>query len=291
MKVLTGFLDFLRIGIITSLTVNALVFAGPVVEDFSDVSEWVNLTSEKTARGEVSKASFTTDGNKATLTCDADEGYAYILTNLPVDTSHYKGVMVEVGSLSENAVWGMRFNWLLPAAYEGKDAGNVYIPFPDEIVNTGEHVSVLFMLSLGNKEPGTKPASVSLDSIRLASGPHETNLKNDEGTVSSKAGDTRVTEPSVSEKSSRDAAEYKVVSNDVLQVKVEGEPDFSQDHLWVYPEPEGLIKYAPLGDVRVVGLTLSEIEKKITELLENYVSSPRVTVSVKEHHPELESTR
>lgn len=282
MKVLTGFLDFLRIGIITSLTVNALVFAGPVVEDFSDVSEWVNLTSEKTARGEVSKASFTTDGNKATLTCDADEGYTYILANLPVDTSHYKGVMVEVGSLSENAVWGMRFNWLLPATYEGKDTGHVYIPFPKDIVNTGDRISVLFMLSIGNKKPGTEPASISFNSISMASGPTVIEDKNEHGTIDSiKAKDMDKTQSPVNEKNSRNMPEYRVMSNDVLQVKVEGEPDFSQDYVYVYPEPEGLIKYSPLGDVRVVGLSLEQVEKRLTELLEDYLFNPKVTVTLK----------
>ena len=65
-----------------------------------------------------------------------------------------------------------------------------------------------------------------------------------------------------------------------LLVNVYDEPDLTQE---VIVSNSGKIHYTFLGDILVQGLTLEQVEKKISKLLEaEYLVQPQVTITVKE---------
>jgi polysaccharide export outer membrane protein len=66
---------------------------------------------------------------------------------------------------------------------------------------------------------------------------------------------------------------------DVLKVTVWKSPDLSGE---VMVRPDGTITLPLIGDVPAVGLTANVLAKRISERLTEYVSSPVVTVQVKE---------
>ena len=76
------------------------------------------------------------------------------------------------------------------------------------------------------------------------------------------------------------AKDYLINSQDVLEVKVYEEEDLS---LTVRVNSDGKIAYPLLGEIEVAGLTVSELEKKLTGLFEkDYLVNPHVNVFVKE---------
>ena len=75
--------------------------------------------------------------------------------------------------------------------------------------------------------------------------------------------------------------EYIISPNNILEITVYQEPDLSTT---TRVSPDGTINYPLLGNIKAVGLTVRELEKKITDLLtEDYLVSPQVTVFVKEY--------
>ncbi|MCX7886317.1 MAG: polysaccharide export protein [Verrucomicrobiae bacterium] len=73
-------------------------------------------------------------------------------------------------------------------------------------------------------------------------------------------------------------AEYRIQPSDLLDIHVYQEPDLS---LKVRVRPDGKISYPLLGSVAVAGLTVTEVQEKLTELLaKDYLVNPRVSVSV-----------
>jgi len=72
--------------------------------------------------------------------------------------------------------------------------------------------------------------------------------------------------------------EYRIQPSDLLDINVYQEPDLS---LKVRVTPDGNISYPLLGNIAVAGLTVAEVQRKLTELLaKDYLVHPRVTVSV-----------
>jgi polysaccharide biosynthesis/export protein len=70
---------------------------------------------------------------------------------------------------------------------------------------------------------------------------------------------------------------YRIGSQDVLDISVWKEPDVSR----VVPvRPDGKISLPLLNDVQAAGLTPSQLAAAITESLKKYVTSPQVTVIV-----------
>lgn len=75
--------------------------------------------------------------------------------------------------------------------------------------------------------------------------------------------------------------EYIIYPNDILEITVYGEPDLSTT---VRVSPDGTISYPLLGNIKVAGLTVLQLEKKLTDLLgEDYLVIPQVSVFVKEY--------
>jgi len=72
--------------------------------------------------------------------------------------------------------------------------------------------------------------------------------------------------------------EYKLGRGDQISIQVFDEPDLS---IAATVGASGIISYSYLGDVRVSGKTVDEVEDTISELLENgYLVNPSVNVTV-----------
>ena len=73
--------------------------------------------------------------------------------------------------------------------------------------------------------------------------------------------------------------DYKIGPQDVLTINVWKEPDVSRE---VPVRPDGKISLPLLNDVEAAGLTPMQLANALTENLKKFISSPQVTVIVKE---------
>ena len=73
-------------------------------------------------------------------------------------------------------------------------------------------------------------------------------------------------------------SDYRVGAQDELIVSVWHEPELSED---VAVRPDGMITLPLLNDVKVTGLTTSELQALLTEKLKSVVNDPQVTIIVK----------
>lgn len=77
------------------------------------------------------------------------------------------------------------------------------------------------------------------------------------------------------------STEYRLATNDLLEISVYQEPDLSKT---VRVAPDGTLSYPLLGTIYVRGLTAKELEEKITQLLaEDFLVNPQVSVFIKEY--------
>ena len=77
--------------------------------------------------------------------------------------------------------------------------------------------------------------------------------------------------------------EYAIESEDVLLIAVYGQPDLTSK---VRVTAQGEITFPLVGNVKVVGLTLAQLEKRLAGLLEkDYLVNPQVSVFIEEYHP------
>ncbi len=75
--------------------------------------------------------------------------------------------------------------------------------------------------------------------------------------------------------------EYIISPNDILEITVYGEPDLSTS---ARVSQDGTIIYPLLGNIKVGGFTLRELEVIITHLLvQDYLVKPQVSIFVKEY--------
>jgi polysaccharide biosynthesis/export protein len=72
---------------------------------------------------------------------------------------------------------------------------------------------------------------------------------------------------------------YIIGSNDVLNIFVWKEPDFTRDVLVM---PDGRITFPLIGEIEAQGQTVTGLKNKITEKLKDYISTPEVTVIIKQ---------
>ena len=73
--------------------------------------------------------------------------------------------------------------------------------------------------------------------------------------------------------------DYKIGPQDVLTINVWKEPDVSRE---VPVRPDGKISLPLLNDVEAAGLTPMQLANSLTDSLKKFISSPQVTVIVKE---------
>jgi polysaccharide export outer membrane protein len=103
--------------------------------------------------------------------------------------------------------------------------------------------------------------------------------------------EARETKPDVQAEKEKEAPisretdeEYRVKALDTISIKVYGEEDLSGDYK---VQKGGFIDMPLLRKIQVEGLTVYEIEDKITSLLgKDYLVEPQVMINVKEYHSE-----
>jgi protein involved in polysaccharide export with SLBB domain len=77
---------------------------------------------------------------------------------------------------------------------------------------------------------------------------------------------------------------YRLSSDDEISITVFNEPDMSISKIKV--GTNGTISMPLLGQVTIKGLTVTEVEKELTnKLLDGYLKKPNVTVSISEYRP------
>jgi protein involved in polysaccharide export with SLBB domain len=77
---------------------------------------------------------------------------------------------------------------------------------------------------------------------------------------------------------------YQLGSGDIISIVVFGEEDLKREHIRL--TDAGTISYPVLGELKVLGRTVGELEKIITDGLQGrYLVNPRVSVSVDQYRP------
>jgi polysaccharide export outer membrane protein len=93
--------------------------------------------------------------------------------------------------------------------------------------------------------------------------------------------------PTPTPPASSGAGDYEVGPGDVLDVAVFGNDDLSRVPT---VQTNGSITFPLLGEVQVAGLTIAEVQRKITNLLaKDYLVNPQVEVKVKEYQSQFVS--
>lgn len=72
--------------------------------------------------------------------------------------------------------------------------------------------------------------------------------------------------------------EYYIAVGDIMEVFVWQNPDLSKE---VIVDPDGKISYPLIGRIQAAGLTIAQLEAKITEGISEYVKQPRVSLMMK----------
>jgi len=73
---------------------------------------------------------------------------------------------------------------------------------------------------------------------------------------------------------------YRIGFGDILQIDVWKEPDASTPSMTV--RPDGRVSLPMVGELPVIGLTSSELERTLTEKLGAIIRDPHVSVSIRE---------
>ena len=77
---------------------------------------------------------------------------------------------------------------------------------------------------------------------------------------------------------------YELAAGDVISIRVFGEEDLSRDKVRL--TDAGTISYPVLGELRALGLTIGDLERRITAgLKDGYLVNPRVSVQIEEYRP------
>ncbi|MDR3411203.1 MAG: polysaccharide export protein [Formivibrio sp.] len=86
------------------------------------------------------------------------------------------------------------------------------------------------------------------------------------------------------EETASSLSSYKLGVGDVISISVLGEDELARDKIRL--TDAGTISFPVLGEVRVLGLTLGEVEKTITEgLKKGYLLNPQVSAQLDEYRP------
>lgn len=78
--------------------------------------------------------------------------------------------------------------------------------------------------------------------------------------------------------------DYRLATEDQISVTVFNEPDLNLVEVRI--SASGTISMPLLGQVSITGLTVTEVENKLTELLlQGYLKKPNLTVTINEYRP------
>lgn len=77
---------------------------------------------------------------------------------------------------------------------------------------------------------------------------------------------------------------YTLGPDDVIEINVRRHPEFSNTYS---VNAEGKIQYKFVGDVEIKGLTKTEVKEKIAKILNKYILSPEVDVTIVEYRSKI----
>jgi polysaccharide export outer membrane protein len=84
--------------------------------------------------------------------------------------------------------------------------------------------------------------------------------------------------------SADDTDNYKVSTDDEISIQIFNEPDLSVDKIKI--GTNGSISLPLIGQIEIKGLSVTQIETKITNLLlDGYLKKPNVSVTITEYRP------
>lgn len=87
----------------------------------------------------------------------------------------------------------------------------------------------------------------------------------------------------IAQTDSNSMTQYQLGAGDVISISVYGEPELS---IKTRLPDVGTINYPFLGEIKLVGLTLDQVERKIYDgLLGDYLISPSISVNIVEYRP------
>jgi protein involved in polysaccharide export with SLBB domain len=90
--------------------------------------------------------------------------------------------------------------------------------------------------------------------------------------------------PAFGQAESDSLSRYQLGSGDIISIVVFGEDDLKRERIRL--TDAGTISYPVLGELKVLGRTVGELEKIITDGLQGrYLVNPRVSVSVDQYRP------
>lgn len=96
---------------------------------------------------------------------------------------------------------------------------------------------------------------------------------------------TLLAQDAASDNKSKNVQEYyKIGAGDVLNIFVWKEPDLTQD---LTVMPDGRIIFPMVGDIMAKGRSAVDFKNILTEKLKDYISSPEITVMVRESNSRL----
>lgn len=117
----------------------------------------------------------------------------------------------------------------------------------------------------------------------LASSPDSSSLSSSLGQAGVTPTSEAAPETAATPVASQTTEDYTIQSEDVLQITVYEEPDLTTK---ARVTSSGEITVPLLGRVAVQGLTIAEVQEKITKLLaEDYLVNPQVQVFIETYHP------
>lgn len=73
---------------------------------------------------------------------------------------------------------------------------------------------------------------------------------------------------------------YRLGPADVISIRIKGQPDYSDDKVKV--SPTGTIYHVLLGEISVVGMTITQLTERLTNDLSEYLKNPQVNVQLAE---------
>jgi polysaccharide export outer membrane protein len=82
----------------------------------------------------------------------------------------------------------------------------------------------------------------------------------------------------------RTLSTYRLGAGDVISIYVVGEDDLKRERVRL--NDAATIQYPVLGEIRILGLTIGELEQRITSGLKGrYLVNPKVVVNIEEYRP------